>query len=174
MRRARATLAAGVLLAGLAACGDDDDAEAASDESANLAGDDGGATEEFCDAAVAVETPRTWRPRTAGATPRPSTRRCRRRRTSRPEAVAADVEVLVAEAREMAAQPETEEGPPVIPSDEYFVSSATVSDFLADSCDLEAVAITAQEYAFDGFPESLAAGTTLLDFSNDGSSTRSP
>ena len=68
----------------------------------------------------------------------------------------------------MAAEPETEEGPPTIPSDEYFAASVAVGEFMTDNCELEAMDITAQDYAFDGFPETVAAGTAVLELQQRG------
>ena len=166
-RTAGGALAAGVLLIGLAACGDDDDTEAAADESTDLASDDAGATEEFCDAAVAVDAA-NLAAENGEAPPRRSSAAMEDALDLAPEAIAADAEALVTEARAMAAEPETEEGPPPIPSDEYFAASVAVGGFMADNCGLEAMDITAEDYTFDGFPETVPAGTTLLELQQRG------
>ena len=168
MRTAGAALVAGALLVGLGACGDDDDdSEATGDESTDVAGDDGGSTAEFCEAAVAVDAT-NLAAESDEASPEDVDTAMQEALDLAPEAIASDVEVLVTEAREMAAQPETEEGPPPIPSDEFFASSVAVGDYMTENCDVEPVEVTADEYAFEGFPETVPAGTALVALSNAG------
>lgn len=69
---------------------------------------------------------------------------------------------------EAAAAPEEEEGPPAIPSVAYFTASVDVGGYLSDNCDFETLDVTATNYQFDGFPETATAGTTILNFTNDG------
>jgi hypothetical protein len=170
MRTAGAVVAASVLLVGLGACGDDDDdgAEAAGNGDTELAGGDGGATAGFCDAAVAVDQA-SLALESGETTPEEVDAAMQEGLDLAPEEVAADVEVLVTESREMAAQPETEDGPPPIPSDQFFTSSAALGDWLVPNCDMEELSVTAHEYSFEGFPETAPAGTTVLSFTNDGS-----
>ena len=167
MRRVGAAVAAGVLLAGLAACGDDDDAEASSDDTTGVASDGETASAEFCDAVVEVDSANLAL-ENGEADQAEVEATMDEALELAPEAIADDAEVLVTESKEMAAQPETEDGPPVIPSDEFFASSVAVGDYVVDNCDMGSVDVTATEYAFDGIAESVPAGTTVFRFDNAG------
>jgi hypothetical protein len=168
MRAAGAVLAAGVLVVGLAACGDDDDdTQASADDAGDLAGDDGADVQAFCDAAVAVDAA-SVAAETGEGDDADVEAAMQEALDLAPDAVADDAQILVTETQEMMAEPETEDGPPSIPSDEYFTASVSMGDFLADNCDLGTIDVTATEYAFAGIEETVPAGTSVIRLTNDG------
>src|SRR5688572_15183621 len=107
MRRVGAAVAAGVLLAGLAACGDDDDADATSDDTTGVASDGETASAEFCDAVAEVDSVNLAL-ENGEADQAEVEATMDEALELAPEAIADDAEVLVTESKEMAAQPETE------------------------------------------------------------------
>jgi hypothetical protein len=172
VRGASALLAAGMLAVGLGACGDDDDeADAGSEAEANdlaaEAASDGG---EFCDAAVAVDAASLGLD-SGETSPDDFDQALTTAEDSAPEEIAAAVGTMVTEGRAMMAEAEAtaeEEGPPPMPSDEFYPASVEVGGYLSDSCDFETLDVTATNYQFDGFSETVPAGTTVLNFTNDG------
>jgi hypothetical protein len=56
----------------------------------------------------------------------------------------------------------------VFENEEFATNEEEVDAWLADNCGFEAVDISAVEYAFEGAPETLTAGTTTFTFTNDG------
>jgi hypothetical protein len=64
--------------------------------------------------------------------------------------------------------PPAEDGPPVIPSDDFFTATVEVGDWMADNCDYADLPVTAQNYEFQGIPEEAPAGETLIRLTNEG------
>jgi hypothetical protein len=86
--------------------------------------------------------------------------------TDTTEAEAAGVEIdtqLIAHV-----QQEEEGGAPDIPPDSFFEAQVEVYDYVADNCGFNVVDVTAKNYEFDGIPETLEAGRTLIRFTNEG------
>lgn len=177
-RRAGALMVAGMLSVGLGACGDDDDEAGTSEDTASedtaaddLAGGDAAADGgEFCDAAVAVDAANMGL-ESGESTPEDVDAAMQEAEDSAPDEIAEAVGTMVSESKALAAQAEEApegEGPPPIPSEEFFAASAEVGGYLGDNCDLGALDVTATDYAFGGIPETVPAGTTVLTFANDG------
>lgn len=147
-----------------AGCGDDDDEASSSDTEAS--GD-----EAFCDAAVDVDAAFLAASGEEGS-PEDVEAAFQAAEESAPDEIADAVDVLTTEGRAMleeaASAPETEGGPPPIPSDEFFTASAEVGDYLSENCGFETIDVTAREYEFSGIPDEAAAGTTVLTLTNDG------
>jgi hypothetical protein len=166
-RRAGALMVAGMLSVGLGACGDDDEAGTSDDTASEDAAADTG---EFCDAAVAVDAANMGL-ESGESTPEDVDAAMQEAEDSAPDEIAEAVGTMVSESKALAAEAEDApegEGPPPIPSDGFFAASAEVGGYLGENCDLAALDVTATEYAFDGIPEEVPAGTTLLTFANDG------
>ncbi len=165
-RRAGALMVAGMLSVGLGACGDDDEAGTSDTTREDAAADTG----EFCDAAVAVDSANMGL-ESGESTPEEVDAAMQAAEDSAPDEIADAVGTMVSESKALAAEAEGAgegEGPPPIPSEEFFAASAEVGGYLGENCDLGALGVTATEYAFDGIPEEVPAGTTLLTFANDG------
>jgi hypothetical protein len=175
VRMAGALAAAGALIVGLGACGDDDEAgddgnEATEAELAGGAEDAAADTAAFCDAAVAVDAV-NLESGSGEATPEDVEAAFAAAEESAPDEVAEAVATMVADGRAMAAEaaenPEAE-GPPPMPSEAFYPASAEVSAYLSDNCDVETVDVTATNYAFAGLDGPVASGTTVLNLANDG------
>lgn len=167
VRRAGGLLAAGMLVVGLGACGDDDDE--AGDDTEAVAGDaaaDDAA--EFCDAAVEVDAANLGL-ESGESSPEDVDASLQAAEDSAPDEISDAVATMADEARTMMAEAEeaTEEGPPPIPGDEFFTASSEVGGYLSDNCDFETVDVTATNYEFAGFPESVPTGTTLFTLANE-------
>jgi hypothetical protein len=169
VRRAGALMVAGVLTVGLGACGDDDDeaddpGAAVEDESAAADGAD------FCDAAVAVDVAVAGLNNGEG-TPEDVEAAIAAAADAAPDEVAEAVDTMATEnaaAAEAAAATPEGEGPPPMPGEAFYPASVEVGTYLSDNCDFETLDVTATEYAFDGIAESVPAGTTVINFDNQG------
>ena len=88
---------------------------------------------------------------------------------SAPDDLADPVGTMVAEANSLlSGPPPAEDGPPVIPSDDFFTASVEVGDWMAENCDYADLPVTAQNYEFEGIPEEVPAGETLIRLTNEG------
>lgn len=56
----------------------------------------------------------------------------------------------------------------VFEQEEFTQADRTVDEFVLDRCDYQSVDIQAVEYAYDGVPQTVQAGTVGIDFSNAG------
>jgi hypothetical protein len=173
MRVAVAALAVAAFIG--AGCGGDDDDEATS-ASGSSADDSGGLTgppaaaAAFCDAAVAVDTASLGL-ESGDTTPGDFEQALHAVEEAAPGEIAESVGVMTIEARSLMAEAEAaqgDEGPPPIPSDEFFAASVDVGGYLSDTCDLETVDVTAKNYEFQGIPDTVPAGVTVLNFTNAG------
>jgi hypothetical protein len=165
-------MVAGMLTVGLGACGDDDD-EDSTGTGATAGGEESAAADgaDFCEAAVAVDAT-NLEVANGEATQADLDAASEAAIDAAPDEIAEAVQTMVTEAREAtaaAADAPEGEGPPPIPADAFFTSSAEVGSYLADNCGFETLDVTATEYAFEGIPESVPAGTTVLSFDNQGS-----
>jgi hypothetical protein len=171
VRGASLLLVAGVLAAGLGACGDDDDGtEAGRAEGGDLStGGAAGDAAAFCDAAASVDAANLGLD-SGETTPDDVDTALQAAEEAAPAQVSAAVGTMVTEAKTMMAEAESapEEGPPPIPSDAFFAASVDVGGYLGDNCDFGSIDVTATNYKFDGIPESVPAGTTILNFDNGG------
>jgi hypothetical protein len=170
VRGGSALLAAGILVIGLGACGDDDDDQADAGTGASdgdLAADATADATEFCDAAIAVDTVSLGL-ESGESTPDDFEEALQAAEDSAPDEVAEAVGTMVTEARAMTAAPETEEGPPPMPGEAFYPASVEVAGFLTDNCDVETLDVTATNYAFGGIGETVPAGTTVINLTNDG------
>lgn len=164
------TALAGVVALSLvaAACGDDDDdaatddtpaesADAGSDTTEAAAGE--GDTEAFCQARVDLEAQFAAEEPDVAAV----TGVLEEFEASAPADLAGNVTGLggaLATAAESGADPSEDPafGENLAPIDEYVLAE----------CGFETVEVTASEYAFDGIPASVPAGTVAFSFTNDG------
>ena len=173
MTRVGAAAAAVVLTVGLAACGDDDD-EATTDTSAEDAGGEaaaGGDVEEFCSSLLEFNT------------------LVNESEAGNPDASEEDIKAAGEElaplfqrvtdnAPEGASDPADELNPTVqallegdaseFSSDETFATYTELTDAAADPCEWQSQAVTAVDYAFEGIPASLTAGTYSFELTNQG------
>jgi hypothetical protein len=53
-------------------------------------------------------------------------------------------------------------------SEEFTAADGAINQYLLDNCGLEAVSVSAVEYSFSGIPDTLPAGLTAFEFSNEG------
>jgi hypothetical protein len=170
VRGGSALLAAGMLVIGLGACGDDDDDQAdtgAETTDGDLAADGSSDTAEFCEAAIAVDEVSLGL-ESGESTPDDFEAALQAAEDSAPDEVAEAVGTMVTEARAMMEAPETEEGPPPMPGEAFYPASVEVAGFLTENCDVETLDVTATNYAFGGIGETAPAGTTVINLTNDG------
>lgn len=170
VRRAGALMVAGMLTVGLGACGDDDEAD---DDPGAVVGDESAAGdgEDFCTAALAVDAA-SLELGTGQATQEDLDAAIAAAVEAAPDEIADAAQTMATEsaaAAEAAAEAPEGEGPPPMPGEAYYPASVEVGTYLADNCDVETLDVTATEYAFEGFAESVPAGTTVINFDNQGS-----
>ena len=174
LQRVGAGLCALTLFVGLAACGDDDD-EPEGTEATDDAADGGegeeaaGASDEFCDAVAEFS---------GAATSVDLEEAAEEDITAAGEQLAPLTETLVAEAPEdladdietvdAAVQDLTEGDATAFNADESFEAFSSFLSGSIEACEFEAVDVTGVEYAFEGVPETLPAGTVAFNFSNGG------
>jgi hypothetical protein len=175
--RAAAALVAVVAFVA-AGCGDDDDDASDASASASDAGETDGLETEgasdasaFCDAAAEVDTVSLGL-ESGEASPEALQQAMQAAADAAPDEIAEAVGTMVTETQalmaEQAAAPEQEGGPPPIPTEAFFTASSEVGGYLSDNCHFETLDITATNYEFDGIPETVPAGTTVLNFTNEG------
>ena len=131
-----------VLAAGLAACGGDDDDDAAGADTC----DDYLAADTALDAMFSTEAPDEIMAayEASGVAPNLDALEA-----NPPEEVADEVTAVAAAIRELG---ETGDAAAI-----EEVDPAPISAYYFDNCDFETIAVTASEYAFDGIPDELAA-----------------
>lgn len=76
--------------------------------------------------------------------------------------VAATLTTLKTEAQPLFVDPESE------PSDEFFSALGEMYSWVGDNCDVETLDVTAKDYEFDGVPDEVATGYTVVSFENQG------
>ena len=169
LQRVGVGLMALTLFTGLAACGDDDDADesTATTEDAEEAS---GASDEFCDTVVEFSGTATNTDLGDEATEADI--------TAAGDEMAPLTETLVAEAPDdladeaeaidAAIQDLTEGDATAFNADESFEQFTGLLDGAIEECGYEAVDVTGVEYAFEGVPDSVPAGTVAFTFSNEG------
>ena len=184
--RAAGLLAALVLTAGLAACGDDDDpavdeaSPSASEDAADDGGDDGGDAEgdlaTYCENTFEIETigepevdfetateeevATAVKDFAAGMVPIAA-----EIEASAPAEIEEEIAVLVAAVDELAETGdfETAFGDPAVEE-----ASNVTHAFDIESCDWNVVDVTASNYKFEGIPETVEAGEASFELTNDG------
>jgi hypothetical protein len=161
-------LSAAAVLA-LGACGGDDDDDDASgsgsgsEPTEEASGDDGA----FCTDIVAADQAVTAA--SEGGDPAAAEAALTTAQESAPDDLADPVDTMVTEANSLlSGPPPAEDGPPVIPSDDFFTASVEVGDWMADNCEYGDFPVTAQNYEFEGIPEEVPAGETLIRLTNEG------
>jgi len=145
----------------LGACGGDDDdddnsspttvAEETDDTAAP--GDDGdeAASGDFCEAYVTANDATA-----AGeGDPTPALEAVQ---AAAPDEIADDVATMI----------ENAPGEQEIPPQEFFDANEAIGEYVEANCDFSTVEVTGSDYAFEGIPEELGAGTVLVKFTNEG------
>jgi hypothetical protein len=155
-----------------AACGDDDtDGTSDTTETTEAAADDPTA---FCDAAIELDFLGSQEPETEEGEPPPPEYveqiepALQSYRDEAPEEIAQPVTLL---ADELAAYLETGNFE-FFQSEEFIAPDREVDMYMIDNCDVEQIELTVDqtvnEYAFDGVPESVAAGTIAITLNDKG------
>ncbi len=83
---------------------------------------------------------------------------------STPDELADQSAFVIEEANAMLAGAGAEEGP----GEEFNANYGEMVAWMADNCDFPVVDVTAEEYAFEGIPETVAAGETVISLANTG------
>ena len=175
MTRAGAAAAAVVLMMGLAACGDDDDDASTDTTTEDAAGGDGeaagGDVEAFCGALVEFngavnqveldEESTEDEVKAAGEELAPTFQEMV---DNAPEAVADDAEEL----NDTAIKPLLDGDAEAFNADETFATYTELVEAATPECDFQELAVTAVDYAFEGAPATLAAGTYSALLTNEG------
>jgi hypothetical protein len=172
------------LLTGAAGCGGDDDDDAASDDSGQSGGDDGSTTTAdpaadsaaYCDAELALETAgdpdvdfETMTPeQQAEAVKTFATETLRPLVDDLGPTVPAELEQQFTALDGAVTQLETTGDPAAFASPEVVAASAAAHAYDLDNCDWTSQAVTTTEYRFAGIADSLDAGVTSFDLTNDG------
>jgi hypothetical protein len=161
-RKLLVSAAAATLLLGIAACGDDDDAESA-DSTAPAAtdapattqpADDAAATDDvaaFCEAEVAAEAS------TSSEDPAVIGPAFEALSAAAPEDIKATVDTVIAEFEASGGE-----------SPEFEAAYGEMIGYVKDNCGFTELALTATEYEFGGLPSELAAGPTVVSLENIG------
>jgi hypothetical protein len=178
------------LVAGVAACGGDDEEETGSasgsasapaDETTTTGDGEGeeasGDVEAYCDATLEIETVPEPDIDFESATPEEQAEAVKAYAAEElqplaqeieevaPEEVAADIEVLVAAVDELA---ETGDFEAAFENPETEEASDNAHAFDLENCGWEQVDVTAVDYAFEGIPETVPAGAVSFEFANEG------
>lgn len=176
VRRASALMVAGMLTVGLGACGDDDDeadadvgAGTEADEGTELAADASAGTEEFCEAVLAIDQVNLGL-QVGESTPEDVEAAMLAAEDSAPGDIGDAVTTAADEARALltAEESASPEGPPPMPGDAFYPAAAEIGAYVSDHCDVGTIDVTATEYSFGGFDETVPAGPTVLTFTNEG------
>jgi len=172
LRNVGTGLLALTLAAGLAACGDDDDEPEATDtsEDGGASGEVTAAGDEFCDAVVEFNGSATNVDLDETSSEADI--------TAAGEQLAPLSQTLAAEAPDDLAEPaetvdaavqDLVEGDAAAFNDEAtFAEFETLVSGAIETCDFEGVDVTGVDYAFEGVPESIPAGTVAFSFTNEG------
>ena len=184
-RSAAGVLVAGALVVGVAACGGDDDEEATGDTTTTTEAATGGESEEeseteapasasgasaeFCDGLVAFNDGVSQAQVEPGASPEDVMAVGDRIvplwdqvRDNAPEELAADLEPLSA-----AIDPLTEGDATAFSADETFQEYTVFVGKAIDACEFETTSVTAVDYAFEGVPATMPAGTVAVEMANE-------
>lgn len=162
-----------VLALMLAACGDDDDADDAATETTDEVAE--GDLTAFCDSAIESETMFELGPESEGDGP-PTDEAIEafaaellpiveEMESTAPEEVADDAATYAGGIRTSLEEGDYEAGM----TDDVLAADAALDSFVFDSCEMaEQVDVVAQEYSYDGFPETMSAGRVGVRFDNQG------
>jgi hypothetical protein len=142
---------AGLLVVG---CGDDEDGDEGADTTSTTAAGDDAPSEEFCDAAVAVDAA------FAPEEPDPAEVRAaiETARDNAPEEVSGDIDTVLGQLDQAFQQG---------PSPEFNQASTNVDEYVLENCGFEEIDVSGVDFAFEGLPEQLDAGTYAFNFTND-------
>ncbi|CAN5872995.1 hypothetical protein BH23ACT1_BH23ACT1_13450 [soil metagenome] len=169
-RRRRLAIPAAAVLAltlGLAACGDSDDEDAAPSATTQASSETTAAETEdvgaFCDAVIEADA--TF---AAGGPEGPDPAQLQaafdEAASTAPADISDDVDRLITLTQEAFSSGDQEGGPPP----EVEELDARIDEYLLANCDFAEVDVTGTEYAFEDIPETVEAGQTAFNFSNDG------
>lgn len=154
-------LAAAVLLIA-SACGGDDGDDAAAPTAAAETEDAAATNDAFCEAVVTAET--QVLAASSGGDPSGVEDLLATVEDTTPPELEEQVAVVTGTVREAL---ETRDDR-AFRSEEFSENDEEVDQWVADNCGFEQIAVTAVDYAFEGVPETLAAGTVTFDFTNEG------
>ena len=171
MRRIPAAVLALALTAGLAACGDDDDRDAASGGNGGTPAVSAASTKTFCDAVVALDAV----PLPGGPGQLPTAEEIKAAFTpmvaaletiekSAPKSLSLDVALMLQTTRKAA----TDGSLPEIDSPNYLGAQSNLHGVVGTECGFQNLEVKALDYAFQGIPSELDAGTSYLSFANGG------
>jgi hypothetical protein len=159
---ALATLAVALLLAG---CGSDSSDSAGDDGSGatDAAGADGADAGAFCDAYLSAERDVISLLFTQQGDPDEVTAKLDGALALAPDDVAGTMQALVEGGKAQLSDPEAGA------TDETLQAYSDSLGWVSENCDIETIDVTAQDYRFEGIPESLEAGDYIVRFDNQGS-----
>jgi hypothetical protein len=171
------------LLSGAAGCGGDDDDDAATDDSGQ-SDDDGSTTTAdpaadsaaYCDAELALETAGDPEIDFETMTPEQQAEAAKTFATETLRPLVDDLAPTVPPELEQqftaldgaVTQLEATGDPSAFESPEVVAASAAAHAYDLENCDWTSQAVTTTEYQFSGIPDSLDAGVTSFDLTNDG------
>jgi hypothetical protein len=166
-----------VLAATMAACGSDDSGGEDTAAATTSAAEESADPAEFCDAAVDVEAAFGTGPEVDFETATPEQIQAAleefgttvepllaRVEETAPEEIAGDVETAASMAREAVTTGDTAalDGP------EFQEADAAMDEYMLAECGYEQVEAVGVDFAYEGIPASVPAGTTALTFTNEG------
>lgn len=154
-------LCAAVLLTA-AACGGDDGDDSAAAPSAAAEETAAESNEAFCEAVVAAET--QVLAASSGGDPSGIEELLATAEDTVPPELEEQMGVVAATVREAL---ETRDDR-AFESEEFSQNEEEVDQWVADNCGFEQIDVTAVDYAFQGVPETIPAGTVMFAFSNEG------
>ena len=117
----------------------------------------------FCDAVVETDVQFTAM-QGPNADPAAATASLEAVESSTPDELADQSAFVIEEAKAMLAGTGAEEGP----GDEFNANYGEMVAWMEDNCGFPVIDVTAAEYAFQGIPETVAAGETLISLGNMG------
>src|SRR5690606_30147136 len=80
-----------------------------------------------------------------------------------PDDISESAQTLVEQGR-LAVEDPAGEGP----SDEFYAAYGEVAAWMTDNCDYGTLDVVGEDYAFEGIPETVPAGPTVVTFENTG------
>jgi uncharacterized cupredoxin-like copper-binding protein len=157
----RAALAIMLLLT-FVACGDDSGDGQGEDQQASEQPTEEPSNEEFCTAVVDAET--ALLATLSGGEAADLESLLVTVEETAPEEISTEVDAVVAATRKgMKTQSDEPFG-----TDEFHENEEAVDQWVTDNCGFEEIDVAAVEYAFEGVPETVAAGNTTFNFTNEG------
>jgi uncharacterized cupredoxin-like copper-binding protein len=169
-RRTAAVLLSGLLVAGLGACGGDDDDDATSsgggDESTDLTAAAPTAAADFCEGFHGLDLAFGQAPEDPAQLPAFITEQVDPNLALVKANIPTEVEAGVTTMVETVEGVKTSGDMSAFQSEEFTAAQSEVYPFLADGCGWQALDTKAVDYTFEGMPETLEAGTTVVTIEN--------